>query len=115
MAKTPEAALKAKIKGLLLTLHDCWFFFPAAHGYGINGVPDIVGCYKGVFFAIEVKAPGKLRNVTALQQMQIDGINRALGYAIATDDVQRVRDLFVQIDRMIKISPPRQHPMDVHP
>lgn len=99
MARTPEAAVKLKIKGFLLTLKHCWFFFPATHGYGINGVPDIVGCYRGVFFAVEVKAPGKLRGVTALQQIQIDGINKALGYAIAADDVQTVRDLIEKIDK----------------
>ena len=115
MAKTPEATVKAKIKGFLLTLRDCWFFFPAAHGYGVNGVPDIIGCYKGVFFAIEVKAPGRLNGVTALQQIQIDGINKAMGYAIAADSVNLVHALFAQIDRMIKISPHRHHPMDQHP
>jgi hypothetical protein len=105
MAKTPEAALKAKIKGLLLTLHDCWFFFPAAHGYGINGVPDIVGCYKGVFFAIEVKAPGKLKGVTPLQQMQINSINQAMGWAIASDDMEKVVELFNMIDISLETRP----------
>ena len=109
MAKTPEATVKTKIKGFLLTLRDCWFFFPASHGYGVNGIPDIIGCYRGVFFAIEVKAPGNLRGVTALQQIQIDGINKAMGYAIASDDVQRVRDMFVQIDRMLKLNPHFHH------
>ena len=99
MAQTPEAAVKVKIKGYLLTLKHCWFYFPAAHGYGVNGVPDIVGCYRGVFFAVEVKAPGRLKTVTHLQQVQINGINAALGYAIAVDDVEKVRVLIGQIDK----------------
>jgi hypothetical protein len=98
MALGPEAKVKARIKGFLLTLTQCWFFFPAAHGYGVNGIPDIVGCYKGVFFAIEVKAPGCMSKVTVLQKQQIDGINKAQGWALATDNVEAVRELFHLID-----------------
>jgi hypothetical protein len=106
MAKTPEALLKTKIKGFLLTLHHCFFFMPAAHGYGVNGIPDIVGCYKGVFFAIEVKAPGKLTNVTALQRIQLNAINQAQGWAIAADSVQHVHELFELIDKSLEHARP---------
>jgi Holliday junction resolvase len=95
---TPEGKVKAAIKGYLRTLPNCWFFMPATHGYGVNGVPDIVGCYKGVFFAIECKAPGKLRQLTALQAMQIREINHAHGWAIAADTLQHVEELFRLID-----------------
>jgi BMFP domain-containing protein YqiC len=101
MATTPEGKVKGAIKAYLRTLVHCFFFMPAAHGYGVNGIPDIIGCYKGIFFAIEVKAPGKLRNVTALQRMQINQINQAQGWAIAADSVQHVHELFELIDRML--------------
>ena len=90
--------MKDAIKGYLRNLPNCWFFFPAAHGYGVNGIPDIVGCYRGQFFAIECKAPGKMGNVTPLQQMQIREINAAQGWALATDDPAKVHELIHLID-----------------
>jgi hypothetical protein len=102
MAMTPEAKVKGQIKAYLRTLTHCFFFFPAAHGYGVNGIPDLIGCYKGVFFAVEVKAPGKLKNVTALQRMQIAAINDAQGWAIAADSVEAVVELIALIDRMLE-------------
>ena len=97
-AMTPEGRVKALIKGYLRGLADCWFFMPATHGYGVNGVPDIVGCYKGVFFAIEVKAKGNLKGLTALQRMQIKAINDAHGWAIAADSLEPVVEMFRLID-----------------
>jgi|SRR5215831_10270994 hypothetical protein len=98
----PEAKVKAAIRAFLKTLKDCWWYMPAAHGYGINGVPDFVGCYRGVFFAIEAKAPGKLRTLTPLQQAAIRGINDAQGWAVAADDVETVELLFENIDIMLE-------------
>lgn len=95
---TPEGRVKAAIKKFLHTLADCWFFMPAAHGYGVNGIPDIIGCYRGLFFAIEVKAPGKLKNLTPLQAMQIANINGAQGWAIAADSLGHVEELIRLID-----------------
>jgi Holliday junction resolvase len=101
---TPEGRVKTAIKAFLKSLHDCWYFMPATHGYGSSGVPDIVGCYKGVFFAIEVKAPGKRNTVTALQMMQINGISEAMGWAIVSDDVDRVREMFAMIDLTLNVA-----------
>ena len=35
------------------------------------GVPDILGCYEGVFFAIEVKTPQTKKNVSKLQDYNL--------------------------------------------
>ena len=53
-------------------------------GYGRNGVPDIVGCYKGHFFAIECKA-GK-GTTTALQDKNIKEIEKAGGRVIVVNE-----------------------------
>ena len=55
-----------------LKLLKAYYFYPVTGGYGGSGVPDIVGCYKGKFFAIECKA-GK-NKPTPLQQKNIDSI-----------------------------------------
>ena len=58
-----------------------------------TGCPDILCCYKGIFVAIEVKAPGKIKNVTALQQAQLEKIREAGGVAVATDSLEFVKGL----------------------
>ena len=76
MAQTPEAKVKAKVKRQLDAL-GAYYFYPVTGGYGRSGVPDIVGCLKGMFFAIECKA-GK-NTPTPLQQLNIDQIAEAEG------------------------------------
>lgn len=71
MATTPEAKVKKRVVDQLKAL-GAYYFYPVTGGYGASGVPDIVGCYKGKFFAIECKA-GK-NKPTALQQKNIDSI-----------------------------------------
>jgi Holliday junction resolvase len=71
MADTPEVKVKRKVVAQLKIL-KAYYFYPVTGGYGASGVPDIVGCYKGKFFAIECKA-GK-NKPTALQQKNIDSI-----------------------------------------
>jgi Holliday junction resolvase len=80
---TPESKVKAKAKKILDSL-CAYHFMPATGGYGRSGVPDIVGCLNGVFFAIECKANGG--KPTALQLREIDRINVAGGYAIVIDE-----------------------------
>lgn len=36
-----------------------------------RGIPDIIGCYKGKFFCIEAKRPGKEKNVSAYQALKL--------------------------------------------
>ena len=52
---------------------------PATGGFGRSGIPDIVGCYKGVFFAIECKAGKGIP--TALQERELMNIKKAGGQA----------------------------------
>ena len=58
-----------------------------------NGTSDILACYKGRFIAIEVKRPGLLRNVSKLQQYQINRINEAGGLAFAADSLETVKEI----------------------
>jgi penicillin-binding protein-related factor A (putative recombinase) len=61
-------------------------------GYGRSGVPDIVGCYRGMFFGIEVKA-GK-NKPTALQMRNLQEIEAQDGIALVVneDNVSRVEE-----------------------
>jgi len=58
-----------------------------------NGTPDILAVHEGRFIAIEVKRPGLLRNVSKLQQYQINRINEAGGLAFAADSLETVKEI----------------------
>lgn len=98
MATTPEGKVKAKVKKILDT-YGAYYFMPATGGYGKSGVPDIVGCYKGFFFAIECKA-GKGKT-TALQDKNLDAIVAMGGLAavINEDNIDYTNTLMNLIDK----------------
>lgn len=89
---TPEAKVKAKVKKLLDELR-IYYFFPPANGYGRAGIPDVVGCFMGLFVAVECKAgKGKL---TALQEVEIAKIKEAGGFTFVAreDNINELREL----------------------
>ena len=63
---------------------DIYHFMPATGGYGRSGVPDIVGCYRGCFFAIECKAGDN--KTTALQERELKQIRDAGGMACVINE-----------------------------
>lgn len=80
---TPEAKVKAKIKDILKEL-GCYSFSPIGGAYSSRGVPDIIGCLHGIFFAIEAKA-GKGKT-TALQGRELQRIRDAGGVALVVNE-----------------------------
>lgn len=80
---TPEAKVKKRVVDQLKAL-GAYYFYPVTGGYGSSGVPDIVGCYNGRFFAIECKAG--TNKPTALQQKNIDAIKASGGAAIVVNE-----------------------------
>ena len=79
-----EKKVKLKVRAILDWDKDIYYFTPMTGGYGRSGVPDIVGCYKGHFFAIECKA-GK-GTTTALQDKNIKEIEKAGGRVIVVNE-----------------------------
>lgn len=57
-----------------------------------TGVPDILGCYGGVFFAIEVKTPATRNKTTKLQDYNIDKVIETGGHATVMWDAEQVED-----------------------
>ena len=80
---TPEAKVKKRVVNVLKE-NGAYYFFPATGGYGRSGVPDVVGCYRGVFFAIECKAGAN--KTTALQDRELEKIRKAGGVAIVINE-----------------------------
>lgn len=92
MARTPERAVKAKVEAVLKS-EGVYYFFPATHGYGRSGVPDIVACVNGRFLGVECKASGN--KPTALQVRELERIRQSDGHAVVVDETNwdMVRDL----------------------
>ena len=80
---TPEAKVKASVVKLLKK-YEVYYFFPATHGFGRSGVPDIICCMNGIFVAIECKA-GKGKT-TALQDRELKRIKENKGIAFVVNE-----------------------------
>lgn len=83
MALTPEKKVKDKCVKLLKA-YDAYYFFPATHGYGRSGVPDIICCIAGNFVAIECKAGDN--KPTALQEKEMADIRKQGGTAVVINE-----------------------------
>ena len=92
MALTTEAKVKKVVVKYLKEL-GAYYFYPVTSGFGRSGVPDIVACYKGLFFGIECKA-GKGKP-TALQQKNLEDIKAAGGFdwVVNEDNMHDTKEL----------------------
>ena len=97
MASTPEGKVKEACKRYLKGL-GAWYFMPVSNGMGQVGIPDIICCYKGLFIAIETKAPGKRANTTPNQDRVIEAIQKADGWAVVVDNVDQLHELILAIN-----------------
>lgn len=82
MATTPEGKVKQKVTALLKSIPGLYYWMPVPGGFGESTL-DYIGCYRGRFFAVETKAPGK--KPTPRQQQMIALIERAGGKAFVID------------------------------
>ena len=73
-----EKELQNKVLRDLRKIPDTWFF--KTNDIFVNGIPDIIGCHKGTFFALELKRE-KNSKTSLLQHYTIRKINEAKGYA----------------------------------
>jgi len=93
---TPEAKVKKKVVAQLKELR-AYYFYPVTGGYGRSGVPDIIGCYEGLFFGIECKA-GK-NKPTPLQEKNLKEIRDAggLDMVVNEDNVDAVTHVLTEL------------------
>ena len=102
MAMTPEAKVKKVVVKQLKGL-GAYYFFPATGGYGKSGVPDVVGCFKGMFFGIECKAGNN--TPTPLQEKNLREIRAASGFELVgnEENMENVGELLNQAVYMPEI------------
>jgi Holliday junction resolvase len=71
----PEARLSRKIMGALRE-RGAFVFKVWGSEHMMAGLPDIIGCYRGQFIAVETKMPG---NTTSTRQDYVIGQMRQAG------------------------------------
>ena len=89
MTTGPEAKIKTLICDYLKSI-GAWYD-RSVRSYGRRGVPDILVCYKGRFFGIEVKVPGKKPD--PWQERELLAITLARGVSFVAYSVEDVRGI----------------------
>jgi hypothetical protein len=84
-----EAQVLGQIVRWLQKIDGLWFMKTYGSMYGKAGVPDLIICLNGRFFAIEVKRPGG--KPTDLQVATMDRINACWGTAGVATCVEEAR------------------------
>lgn len=86
--KGPEKRITDAILARLRSRPNTWRVKIGAGPWQVAGLPDIIGCTGGRFFAFEVKIPGK--TATPLQAATLAAIKRAGGIAECVTSVDEV-------------------------
>ncbi len=86
-----EKDIVAKIMKYLKSVPGCFCWKEHGGMYGTAGIPDIIACVDGRFFAFEVKT--ETGKPTALQEATIRKILAAGGTAAVVRSVDEVRGL----------------------
>ena len=86
-----EKDITAAILRWLKTVPRCFAWKEHGGIYSTAGVPDVICCLDGRFFAFEVKTPDG--RVTRLQEHTIDKIKVAGGRAFVVRSVEDVKDV----------------------
>ena len=87
------AAISAKVLKPLRP--NLWFFKVHGGPFQRAGIPDFVGCYKGRFFAIEVKQPGKVP--TPLQVIVMRELKEAGAAVCVATSVAEAQELIMAL------------------
>jgi hypothetical protein len=72
---TPEGKVKKGVRDLLARYQNLYQFWPVQMGYGRTSL-DVIGSYKGRFFAVEVKVAGQkptARQLQTIAEMRASG------------------------------------------
>lgn len=112
MATTPEGRVKDTVKRALRRngVHPFmdiatgrvdhatgFFYMPVAGPFSVHGVHDFVGCWRGVFFSIETKAPSNPEDETVHQGYFREAVTQSGGVALTG-----VRDGQLAVDAIRK-------------
>ena len=96
MALLESAIIKKIVRKLKADYGKDLYFFKSHGGADqIRGLPDLIGCYRGYFIAMEVKKPGG--HATDLQAFTIERIKAAGGYATVIHSYEEAQDFLATV------------------
>ena len=82
-----ESGLRTRIVKALNAYSGVWFVIHQS-GTQEKGLPDVIGCYAGMFFGLEVKRPGQEHTLTKRQAAVLAKIRKQGGKAGVVTTVQ---------------------------
>ena len=94
---TPETKVKRAVVKIL-DAHQAYHFFPATHGYGRSGVPDIVACYKGYFVGIECKAGKGVPTALQLRELRLIEEAGGISMVVREDTMDLLEQVMTELD-----------------
>lgn len=77
-----------------------WYMMPVSNGMGVHGIPDFIGCARGVFLSVETKHPIRKSDLTPLQKLCRDRIIRANGAHFVIRDEAGLAELRNFLDNL---------------
>lgn len=90
-----EATIQRAILRMLDGEPATWYVKIHGSGLGRAGVPDLLVCHRGRFFALEVKGPrGK---TTPRQDLELMRVRMAGGVAVVVRSVEDARDALREV------------------
>lgn len=89
-----ERDIVAAILRYLKTIPRCFAWKTHGGMYGTAGIPDIIACAEGRFYAFEVKQPGG--QPTQLQEATLKKIEAAGGVAVMVTSVDEVKQALAE-------------------
>jgi Holliday junction resolvase len=86
-----------------LSKSGAWFYHPRETKKGTDGLPDIIGCLNGKFFAIELKSPEVKKPEDYLRPEQrkvLEKIKNSGGFILVSNKLEEVVDFINLIRRL---------------
>jgi Holliday junction resolvase len=96
-----ESTIKAQIMAHLKLLERGAFWRIAGGKFGVSGLPDILGVYRGLPVAFEVKTPERKSATTESQERFIEKYNNAGGYAYVVTSLREVQLILLDLNDIL--------------
>lgn len=95
-----ERSLQSSVLKFLSSIEKCKAYNLHGSAWSGSGRPDIIGCYRGVTFVVELKLQGELP--TAIQEYELCKWRASGAIAWYATSVDQVKQMIAEIDQAMK-------------
>ena len=96
-----ESRLQKQVLDYLKSRGGHWIKIHAS-SFQSEGEPDIIGCYRGYFVAIELKNPNGKGRLSPMQEYKLNSIQENQGHTLVATQLSQVVGLLDDIDVKIR-------------